>query len=562
MKQLGGLKLKHVRKQGFQAVSDMLINSTSKLRILTHSSRKGFLFVLDVPMEHSEYIALHKGKFTKPVTSFILKVAVIKKDNGTYLDAFKGVVKLSESENSYFEEAKLQQNIWIRSIEGGRPAICPSIANFSLFDRTNSINLIWFFKSKVEPGIGLDVVYYLLSQLKYDHQTTDQATIGIIVMPNITNSITLDQFWNTNRSDETAATATAAAADLVGLKHKYKDELDHVLAQLSAQVVRLFIDIGVVHLDLHTNNVLVDNTTLNTLIIDFGSASDITNNEEDLLTIPEKVPLNDKKTEFFEKLFDRGKRQDLKKIEKKKFIFMIEVLNFIKSVDQTYNQTHFVNSNPSSYQMSWYEYYLANMYVYGRSYEFLIQMYQQGIERSNLLPVTLEGLRNDGFLIDLSSIQKFKNGQFQVSGAAVPAYMHIPAYVQTVPAAVPAAVPASMPAYVQTRSRPVSIPAYVETRSRPASMPVYEHAEQASMPAYVQTRSRPASIPASIPVYEHAEQASIPVYEHAEQASMPVSKRPWNAAEENAAKRSRGGYLIRNRKKKTKRRKRRTLNIK
>ena len=157
MKQFGGLKLKHVRKQGFQAVSDMLRNPKSKLEILTYLSYKGFVFVLNVQEEFSEYFTLHEGRFDKPVTSFILKFALIKK----YITELPPlrlsnrvvVKKATESKQSFFEEAKLQQHVWKKSISEGKPAICPSIANFSLFDTIQSTNLLQFLQTKLYKKI-------------------------------------------------------------------------------------------------------------------------------------------------------------------------------------------------------------------------------------------------------------------------------------------------------------------------------------------------------------------------------------------------------------------------
>ena len=51
------------------------------------------------------------------------------------LKDYNGVHKSSESRESFFNEAKLQQYIWKESITFGRPAICPSVANLSMFTR-------------------------------------------------------------------------------------------------------------------------------------------------------------------------------------------------------------------------------------------------------------------------------------------------------------------------------------------------------------------------------------------------------------------------------------------
>ena len=147
-KQRGGLKLKDSSKKGFKAVYDMINSPSGSLNLLTYKSLKGFMIFLNVSSSDSEYLTLNGGQFTKPVTSFILKFAVITPNNDEALPDYKGVQKSSESKESYFEEAKLQQSIWKSSISGGRPEICPAVANFCLFNNDNSKGLLQFLQGK------------------------------------------------------------------------------------------------------------------------------------------------------------------------------------------------------------------------------------------------------------------------------------------------------------------------------------------------------------------------------------------------------------------------------
>ena len=87
------------------------------------------MFSLNVNPEYSEYRTLNytNSKFTQEVTKFILKIVVIAPQNDTQLNPFNRVKKSSESLDSFFDEAKMQQNLWKKSITGGRSAICPPI---------------------------------------------------------------------------------------------------------------------------------------------------------------------------------------------------------------------------------------------------------------------------------------------------------------------------------------------------------------------------------------------------------------------------------------------------
>ena len=113
-KQNGGLKKKYPEKKGFKSVFDMINSASANITLLTYKSLKGFMIRLDVSQEDSEYLTLSGSKFTKPVTSFILKFAVVAKENDTDLPKYKDVEKSSESKNSFFDEAKFNTNNCLR----------------------------------------------------------------------------------------------------------------------------------------------------------------------------------------------------------------------------------------------------------------------------------------------------------------------------------------------------------------------------------------------------------------------------------------------------------------
>ena len=93
----GGLKLKNVNKKGFQPVMDMINSPGSSLGVIPTQARKGFIITLNIEPAYSEYNALKMAKssatFTKPVTSFILKFAVVTPKDFTDLPSYNGVQK-------------------------------------------------------------------------------------------------------------------------------------------------------------------------------------------------------------------------------------------------------------------------------------------------------------------------------------------------------------------------------------------------------------------------------------------------------------------------------------
>ena len=329
--QFGGLKLKDTNKTGFTPIIDMINKPSSQMKVLTYSSLKGFMITLDVSEDDTEYFGLKNGRFEKPVTSYLLKFAVISPNNDEKIPSYKNVKKATESQESFYEEAKLQQNIWTKSISGGRPELCPPVANFSLFDNNNSKNLCVFFKNKSVDKVK-DIFDYFddLLQLHNDYG------LGVLIMPNIQGSLKFGDFLR-------------APVDKVDKAAK-----NEAYASVSAKVVRLFVEIGVIHFDLHDGNALIyfKPDGIDSVIIDFGRASNIlTSNNDDYLSPDEKVDARKEKEKFYNQLLSMDPNSP--DVDKKQYI--LDVLNYVADLDFEKNQQMFQFSDPDRYQMDWFE---------------------------------------------------------------------------------------------------------------------------------------------------------------------------------------------------------------
>lgn len=331
--QIGGLKLVNPNKKGFQPVYDMINNGS--LEYFTVNSLKGFMVTLDVLPGHSEYYNLSStgARFINPVKSFILKFAILTEDDNTRLPSYidehgEHIGKSSESQDSYYEEAKLQQHIWIESIIGGRPAICPPVANLSMFNNYESKKLLQFLQSKTS-GRTQNIFNYLYKYVSDKNNAL--SGIGVIVMPKIENSFTFADFYDNN--DE--------------------DKINEAYISIAAQIARLFIHVGVIHFDLHMKNALLyrdDKNVLKCVLIDFGRASDINNrNADDYLTINDKQALISIKNESEKTLLSAG-------IDSEGKVKLInDVLGLISKLDKFKNQQLYHYDKKESYQMDWYE---------------------------------------------------------------------------------------------------------------------------------------------------------------------------------------------------------------
>jgi hypothetical protein len=302
--QTGGLYLKNVSKKGFKPILDMILHPHSTLKNLTYDSLKGFMVVLTVDTPQSEYNYLSETSprtFTKPVTEFLLKLALItetEKNMGRIENVSQktpvsrggrkeeeeeeGILKYSETKKSFIEEAKIQQKIWYTSLSNGKEQLCPSIANFSLFTNKNSKRLISILKNKTKDEVLKRIIFKWIHDTLYSDSTTE---LGIITMPLIQKSATFDSY-------------------LKSYENGNLPRRDFLMAIESflIQILRLWIDHRIYHADLHTNNSLIykdDDGEIKCVLIDFGRIVDFKEftrkyQDEDGLTRDFFVSLNER----------------------------------------------------------------------------------------------------------------------------------------------------------------------------------------------------------------------------------------------------------------------------
>ena len=347
----GGAKLRHESKQGIKAIYDMINSQSSTLSILTTSSLKGFMVKLDVNPEASEFYALSTTttRFQEPIVSYVLKFVVIS-NSVMDLDDFDGNKKQTETRRSFIDEAELQQAVWENSIIGGTPEICPSVANLSIFNNNSSKVFLDFLINKANDTGLKDLFIYLKQQLGFNKG------IGVLTMPNIIDSTTLSR---------------------VPENKKIEAKID-----LSAQLIRLFIEICVVHFDLHSGNALIvfdsNGDIITSRIIDFGRASNIIDESDDEflpnkptqtkpwnwkgVICPSKEEIYDKIEEFLDRFNELKELNDINQENQ----FVLDVLRYLIDLDKKANFIRFRRNpnNPNDvnkYQMRWLD-QIINLY--------------------------------------------------------------------------------------------------------------------------------------------------------------------------------------------------------
>ncbi len=244
----GGGKKIHTEKHGFETIKDMIQHSDTEFRVLTATSLFGFMLRMNVSKENAEYLAISKVKFAVPITQYLLKLSIIS-DAQRYLNPIiledEEYDKMSETVIHFYKEAKVQQHLWLRSIEGGKQPVCPDVYAVS-YDCGNEL-----FNNGRGGVKRRNIKKEIFDYLKTRHN--DGIKIGAIAMEYIQNSTTLYDIINGPKEESFKNLALITAG---------------------AQVIRLFIDHEIVHLDLHAGNILVDESGMS-YIIDFGMVIDL-----------------------------------------------------------------------------------------------------------------------------------------------------------------------------------------------------------------------------------------------------------------------------------------------
>ena len=334
-----------------ERIRNMLNSPGSTIEMLTCGSAKGFMFEMTVDPRHSEF----SNPGGERITSFIVKLAVTSQQNDEELDDYvpvnRGgtpVGKSTESEESYFQEAKIQQDVWMSTVAGNRLPISPPIVSFSLFDNENGKNFLTFLNYKVKKPKSVHTVKYLRRVL----QNPDYG-LGMIIMSKVLHSDTFENFLDLPRNGRNLFQGVQVTDQVVS----------EVYAKLVSKIVRLYIEVGVIHFDLHLKNALVylnGGNSLNVYIIDYGRASDVkdaTTNE--YLGPAEKRPLHAKSkalhTEVL-KLCHPGKHAPPTPEAKIKFIS--DVIDPLRTIEHSKSQQLYGNPDTypyGRYQFDWME---------------------------------------------------------------------------------------------------------------------------------------------------------------------------------------------------------------
>ena len=324
----GGAILVDSSLKGCAAIVTMLQERTSTIRLLTINSAKGFIFTFDVPSNSlfRNFRFLGGGL----IESFIIKLTVIDAMGNSRLPICENKQKRTESAQTFYDEAKIQNQIWIDSAVGSRNIFTPSVANFSLFHKEQAYK---FLGNMMKPPFDhetIRVIEYL--QKLFKPGVSWSCDLGLILMPNIVNSIGLSKYLSQPGADVHAAYCKSIA-----------------------NAINLFLFKKVFHFDLHGENAMIQTTAagdINSFIIDFGRAMDIS---KDAMPGSSYLQTDDELNQVREISRELANNFIASKLsdDAVKANVILETMKSLKAIDNHQHTKIYPNYNRFRYQMGW-----------------------------------------------------------------------------------------------------------------------------------------------------------------------------------------------------------------
>ena len=312
----GGLILTNPEFSGCQSLIH-LIQKANNIELIANTGT-GILFRLTVSNNNSIYANASGIK----VNSFIIKIVIITDVIFEYGlgNRIGRNAKRTETFTDVLNESRVQQQIWIDCFEQGLPEFTPSVANLSIFDNAQSRNFLNLLRRQFEilyprerfhTPDGGKLIPNIIEILTNGSLIYNQPpNIGVLLMPDIRNTITLKECLRSNV--------------ILNKLNAYENTIVNIL--------RLYLFHDIIHLDLHTENVLISNDDYaSSFIIDFGY---ITNSGSNNNSKKRKLSKRDIDVDNFNNM--NNNNTDIEKIK-----FVEGIIQFVQDINiAKHNENH------------------------------------------------------------------------------------------------------------------------------------------------------------------------------------------------------------------------------
>ena len=256
----GGLRQKNPEISSFQAVMNMLNTTGAQIALVSYTSLTGFIFKLEIlkdDPQNFEFYGLNEKThaLTVPIHCLIIKFALLSSID--YLPDIQitgdtqGYSKECIELLKYKIEAKSQQEIFLKTISPSGNPICPSIVDFSYFDKESAKTFLNKCKALTTTDTKAEeVINYIIRVIGIKNYTN----LGMITMELADGYIELSKIPNTTIDEQ-----------------KIKNKM---MVYSISQIIILFVKLKIINYDAHTGNILANEIKQKTTLIDFGRIVD------------------------------------------------------------------------------------------------------------------------------------------------------------------------------------------------------------------------------------------------------------------------------------------------
>jgi serine/threonine protein kinase len=226
------------------------------------NSRKSVLVELNVPSKRSFFNVQRKigEKFDLPVTDYFFKFVVISDDESEYIGDLFGDSKYTTIMDNYFNEVRHQDLIWKKTYSSSHGAICSPVLYDNYMDAEDAINVIDYILEFCPDLKGLHF-------LKDVFENNPNYYMGIISSQLFQDVNTLNDYCIRSYCDHSDED-----------DHNY--DVEFILIDVLANIIRIYIDMGIIHYDLHKDNILVKCDMTKCYIVDFDLSTKVSETDK------------------------------------------------------------------------------------------------------------------------------------------------------------------------------------------------------------------------------------------------------------------------------------------
>jgi hypothetical protein len=252
----GGLKQKNSKITSVEAVMNMLYSEGVKVEIVSYQSISGFIFILEIEKksEYVEFYGLNKDgtQFKDEIYRLIIKFVFLDikskylNNIKNFIDKKKTHAKYSETIDNYKKEANTQQSIFLETIKPIGKPICPAVVDFSYFNSSSAKTILRrIYNLSAYKTMTYEVTNHMFGIL----QNNSNLQLGMI---------TMELADGYKKISEIESKTTNNEIFICGI----------------SQIIILFVKMKIINYDAHMGNILGNETTNSTTLIDFGRIID------------------------------------------------------------------------------------------------------------------------------------------------------------------------------------------------------------------------------------------------------------------------------------------------